>query len=60
MSKERRNCLCTAMLFDPKEIKPSAQDERGTLRSQSGIYERLLRLKKNMLMKKNNEKSPAQ
>lgn len=60
LSKERKNCLCTAMLFDPKEMKSSNENQNGTVRSQSGIYERLLRLKKNMLMKKNNEKSSAQ
>ncbi|MCK6638626.1 MAG: GNAT family N-acetyltransferase [Bacteroidia bacterium] len=60
LSKERKNCLCTAMLFDPEEMKSSNGNQNGTVRSQSGIYERLLRLKKNMLMKKNNEKSSAQ
>jgi hypothetical protein len=25
MSKQRKNCLCTAMLFDPNEAKPKAQ-----------------------------------
>jgi GNAT superfamily N-acetyltransferase len=60
LSKERKNCLCTAMLFDPEEMKSSNGNQNGTVRSQSGIYERLLRLKKNMLMKKYNEKSSAQ
>ncbi|MFM2018124.1 MAG: hypothetical protein RL007_1780 [Bacteroidota bacterium] len=60
LSKERKNCLCTAMLFDPKETKASDEMQNGTVRNQTGIYERLLRLKKNMLMKKNNEKTHAQ
>lgn len=60
LSKERKNCLCTAMLFDPQEVNTANGKQVPTVRSQSGIYERLLRLKKNMLMKKNNEKSTAQ
>jgi hypothetical protein len=48
------------MLFDPKETKASDEMQNGTVRNQTGIYERLLRLKKNMLMKKNNEKTHAQ
>lgn len=50
MSKGRKNCLCTAMLFDPKDHqKPeeTAQD----FKQNSKIYERFMRVKKNRLYK---------
>jgi hypothetical protein len=55
MSKERKNCMCTAMLYDPKEHKPkeeAAQD----FSQRSKIYERFMKIKqwgmlKNLLRK---------
>jgi hypothetical protein len=55
MSKERKNCMCTAMLYDPKEQKPkevAAQD----FRLRSKLYERFMKIKqwgmlKNLLRK---------
>jgi hypothetical protein len=55
MSKERKNCMCTAMLYDPKEQKPkevAAQD----FRLHSKLYERFMKIKqwgmlKNLLRK---------
>src|ERR1700748_351327 len=44
MSKERKNCMCTAMLYDPKEHKPkeeAAQD----FRQRSKLYERFMKIK---------------
>lgn len=44
MSKDRKNCMCTAMLYDPKdhyEPKETAQ----AFREKSKIYERWLRIK---------------
>lgn len=46
MSKERKNCLCTAMLYDPKdhyEPEETAKD----FKKNSKIYERFMRQKKN-------------
>jgi hypothetical protein len=49
MSKERKNCMCTAMLFDPKEQKPndSAQD----FVKHSKLYERFMKIKQWGLLK---------
>lgn len=51
VSKERKNCLCTAMLFDPAEVK--SKDEEYSVRNKPKLYERLLRLKQRLLLKKN-------
>jgi len=50
MSKERKNCMCTAMLYDPKEHKSkevAAQD----FRQRSKIYERFMKIKQFVLLK---------
>lgn len=44
ISKERKNCLCTAMLYNPEEKKPSKRN-MWEFAKQSKIYERLTRLK---------------
>ena len=49
MSKGRKNCLCTAMLYDPKdhyEPEETAQD----FKTNSKVYERFMRQKKNKLI----------
>jgi hypothetical protein len=50
-SKDRKNCLCTAMLFDPAE--KNVKDEEYSVRNKPKLYERLLRLKQRLLLKKN-------
>lgn len=45
-SKERKNCLCTAMLFDPKEKKANWDFAK-----KSKLYERFMRIKQNKLFK---------
>jgi hypothetical protein len=50
VSKERKNCLCTAMLFNPAEQK--GKDEEYSVRNKPKLYERLLRLKQRLLLKK--------
>ncbi len=49
-SKERKNCLCTAMLFDPMD--KLSMEEQLHVRTKSHLYERLLRLKQRLLLKK--------
>ena len=55
MSKERKNCMCTAMLYDPKDhYQPEETAEM--LRENSKVYERWLRIKqtwRGILGKKN-------
>ncbi len=49
-SKDRKNCLCTAMLFDPnKEIKPTKTLD--LFERNKKVYERLFRLKKYVFLK---------
>lgn len=60
MSKNRKNCMCTAMLYDPKDHytpEETAQD----FKKKSKVYERFMRLKKNKLinyLKKKKQEKP--
>ena len=50
MSKNRKNCMCTAMLYDPKdhyEPEETAED----FKQYSKLYERFMRIKQSKLMK---------
>lgn len=49
--KERKNCLCTAMLYDPKDhYEPEETKEHFTAKSK--VYERLLKIKQSKLLKR--------
>ncbi|MFL5741809.1 MAG: GNAT family N-acetyltransferase [Flavisolibacter sp.] len=51
MSKERKNCLCTAMLYDPKDhYEPKETQEHFEEKGQ--IYERLLKIKQSKFLKR--------
>lgn len=50
MSKGRKNCMCTAMLYDPKE-HPQPKETAKDFEKKSKIYERFMRLKQNRLIK---------
>ena len=44
MSKERKNCMCTAMLYDPKDhYEPEETTQE--FRKHSKLYERFMRIK---------------
>lgn len=44
MSKERKNCMCTAMLYDPKDhYEPEETQQDFTKHSK--LYERFMRIK---------------
>lgn len=50
MSKDRKNCLCTAMLYDPAdhyEPEETAQD----FKQHSKLYERFMKMKKNKMLR---------
>ena len=50
MSKGRKNCLCTAMLYDPKDhYKP--EETTAAFKNKQNVYERLLRLKQFRFLK---------
>ncbi|HXL57628.1 MAG TPA: GNAT family N-acetyltransferase, partial [Chitinophagaceae bacterium] len=44
MSKERKNCLCTAMLYDPKDHY-TPEETKESFEKKSKVFERLLQLK---------------
>ena len=49
MSKDRKNCMCTAMLYEPKqaeEIKEAATD----FSNNSKLYERFMKIKQSKLL----------
>jgi GNAT superfamily N-acetyltransferase len=49
MSKERKNCLCTAMLYDPKDhYEPTETEEH--FKKKSKVYERLIQLKQSKFL----------
>jgi len=51
-SKERKNCLCTAMLYDPAEkAKHENKQRRWNFSKQSKLYERFMLLKQFVLLK---------
>jgi hypothetical protein len=51
MSKERKNCLCTAMLYDPKDhYEPQETQEH--FEQKSKVYERLLKIKQSKFLKR--------
>ena len=51
MSKERKNCLCTAMLYDPKDhYEPKETHDH--FEQKSKVYERLMKLKQIRFLKR--------
>ena len=50
MSKERKNCLCTAMLYDPADHYEPAETAED-FKQHSKLYERFMRLKQSRLLK---------
>lgn len=50
MSKERKNCFCTAMLYDPKDhYEP--EETAADFNKNSKLYERFMNVKKSRLLK---------
>lgn len=50
MSKERKNCMCTAMLYDPTDhYEPEETKEE--FKKHSKLYERFMRIKQSHLLK---------
>ncbi len=59
LSKERKNCLCTAMLHDPFERKNvNKETPAENFRRKSKLYERWMRLKNHILLRSKKIKSP--
>jgi hypothetical protein len=49
MSKDRKNCLCTGMLYDPKDHYEPEETKEHFLKK-SKVYERLIRLKQSRFL----------
>jgi hypothetical protein len=51
-SKERKNCLCTAMLYDPEKQKrgKDSQKNLSEFKSQMKIYERWMKIKQKVML----------
>ncbi|MBS1737306.1 MAG: GNAT family N-acetyltransferase [Bacteroidetes bacterium] len=49
MSKDRKNCMCTAMLYDPADHY-TPEETATDFKKNSKIYERFMRLKQNRLI----------
>ncbi len=51
-SKERKNCMCTAMLYDPADKKHDKEEQSSNnFKINSKLYERWMRLKQSLLLK---------
>src|SRR5687767_10222093 len=50
MSKERKNCMCTAMLFDPEDHY-TPEETKIEFKKQSKLYERFMRIKQSRMLK---------
>lgn len=50
--KDRKNCMCTAMLYDPAEKKhEAAKIFAEELQKKPGLYERFMRIKQSLIVK---------
>ncbi len=50
MSKDRKNCMCTGMLYDPKDHYEPAETKED-FKQHSKLYERFMRIKQSKLLK---------
>ncbi len=56
MSKDRSNCMCTAMLYDPKDhYEP--QETKEYFQNKSKVYERLIRFKQSKFLNRLKRRS---
>lgn len=61
MSKNRQNCLCTAMLYDPNAKRNHTEDLalRDDFKKELKLFDRWVRLKKYVMLKLNKTKDSA-
>ncbi len=50
MSKERKNCMCTAMLFDPRDHY-TPEETKKEFKKHSKIYERFMQIKQSKMLR---------
>ncbi len=49
MSKERKNCMCTAMLYEPKQAH-TIEEVAADFKNNSKLYERFMKIKQSKLL----------
>jgi hypothetical protein len=59
VSKERKNCMCTAMLYDPKDHYEPEETSK-TFSSNSKLWERFMKIKQSRLLSIFRKKDPNQ
>lgn len=52
-SKDRKNCMCTAMLYDPNDKKNENTNPAEEFKKNSKLYERFLKIKQLVMLKPN-------
>lgn len=58
MSKERKNCMCTAMLYDPADKREPEETKEDFIKN-STIYERLMQIRQSRLLRFFNKKGQS-
>ncbi len=58
MSKDRKNCMCTAMLYDPADHR-EPEETKEDFKKNSKIYERLMEIRQSRLLRIFNRKQNA-
>ncbi|MFT3679277.1 MAG: GNAT family N-acetyltransferase [Ferruginibacter sp.] len=58
MSKERKNCMCTAMLYDPADHREPEETKEDFIKN-STIYERLMQIRQSRLLRFLNKRSQS-
>ena len=56
MSKDRKNCMCTAMLYDPADHR-EPEETKEDFKTNSKIYERLMEIRQSRLLRFFNRKN---
>lgn len=59
MSKERKNCMCTAMLYDPADKREPEETKEDFIKN-STIYERLMQIRQSRLLRFFNKKGQSE
>ena len=58
MSKDRKNCMCTAMLYDPADHR-EPEETKEDFKTNSKIYERLMEIRQSRLLRFFNRKNQS-
>ena len=59
MSKDRKNCLCTAMLYNPAEKAPTPEQKPAEVKLDKSMFEGFISMKQSRLVKLLKKNDPA-